>query len=503
MLQLEYLSNPNKDMFSALEYLDETIRLSSKLSKGDLEMLEGIRKEFAEDFNEDIDKLYSSFNKAEKESIKSIQEINLSLSEIAAFTAGVIRGNRIELLNNYVHHVVVSDKFDGKKIDDDHSLMTNFNDSLKPSTKAKSLIERKNVLTPLNFDIYNSVNRGSKTTLIDYHLTIPIKTARMTMKLTKKELESNGLYDGKKEIYEGLESLVENTITTFIQNNVAATSGLEMTIAKIAKIGYQRVLADTGRMVKEMISNIGFILFRGKLLNEWARGMKHNSVGEETVSQAMRNLNSLVTGRLYTDAGIQSRFAEKLTETNAGVRGKKNKSSVINVLGIINYHSGKPIYNFADAVADAVISKPDQMMTRPLWRGTFDLAFEKETGKAFPADGFERIAANDQAFMSEYEGALKIATAKADDIAIEAGASSGLFTGITRGKDWKSESSGLKSTAKYFFANFNGYMANFLNFEYTAFRKGLNAAMNNGEITRKNILQYFLDLNFQISNPYP
>ena len=483
MLQLEYLSNPNNNMFSALEYLDETISLSSKLSKGDLEMLREIRKEFAEDFNEDIDKLYSSFSKAEKESIKTIQEINFSLSENAAFTAGVIRGNRIELLNNYVHHVVVSDKFDGKKIDDDQSLMTNFNDSLKPSTKAKSLIERKNVLTPLNFDIYNSVNRGSKTTLIDYHLTVPIKTARMTMKLTKKELESNGLYDGKKEIYEGLESLVENTIETFIRNNVAATSGFEMGVAKIAKIGYQRVLGDTGRMVKEIISNIGFIVNRGR--NEWARGMKHNSVGEETVSQAMRNLNSLVTGRLYTDAGIQSRFAEKLTEANAGVRGNKNKSTVRNVLGIINYHSGKPIYNFADAVADAVISKPDQMMTRPLWKGTFDLTFEKETGKPFPADGFERIAANDQAFMSEYKGALKIATAKADDTTVEAGASSGLFTGVTRGKDYKSESSGMKSTLKYLFANFNGYMSNFLNFEYTAFRKGLNASMDNGEITRK------------------
>ena len=41
--------------------------------------------------------------------------------------------------------------------------ISNFNESLKPSTKAKSLIERTGTVSPLNFDVYSSAQRGSKS----------------------------------------------------------------------------------------------------------------------------------------------------------------------------------------------------------------------------------------------------------------------------------------------------------------------------------------------------
>lgn len=481
MLELEYNSNEDKTKVKrASEYLEETIKLA-KVNKRDIDMLEKIKKAYVVDGKVDMDKLYGSFNSAEKKSIKVAQEINQSLAPQAMFVAGVIRGQKINLLNNYVHHVVVNDKFDGEVIDDSHDLMKSMNESLKPSTKAKSVIERQNVVTALNFDIYNSVKRGSKGTLLDFHLTVPIKTSRATLKETKKALEKDGSYESKKDIYEGLDSLMESTISNFIHNSVASSGDMigEKVLARIAKIGYQRVLADTGRMTRELISNMSFILNRGR--EEYYEGRKYIGVSSETTAQAMRNLGSLQTGRLFSDLGIKSRFSEKLFEDKLGVRGKENKSKIMDTLGIINYYSLNPLAKGVDALADGIISKPDQIMSRPLWKGTFALTFQQETGQPFPEDGFERIAANDQAFMSKHKNALEVATKKADDISIEAAASSGLFTGISRGKD----ASRKRDIGGMFFANFNNYMSTFLNYEYQSFRKGLMAARGNGIISEK------------------
>ena len=481
MLELEYNSNKDKTKVKrASEYLKETINLA-KVNKRDIDMLEKIKEAYVVDGKVDMDKLYSSFNSAEKKSIKVAQEINQSLAPKALFVAGVIRGQKIDLLNNYVHHVVVNDKFDGEVIDDSHKLMDSMNQNLKPSTKAKSVIERQNVVTALNFDIYNSVKRGSKGTLLDFHLTVPIKTSRATLKETKKALEKDGSYKSKEDIYEGLDSLMESTISNFIHNSVASSGDMigEKVLARIAKIGYQRVLADTGRMTRELISNMSFILNRGR--EEYYEGLKYRGVSSETTAQAMRNLGSLQTGRLFSDLGIKSRFSEKLFEDKLGVRGKENKSKIMDTLGIINYYSLNPLVKGVDTLADGIISKPDQIMSRPLWKGAFASTFKQETGESFPEDGFERIAANDQAFMSKHKNALEVATKKADDVSIEAAASSGLFTGISRGKD----ASRKRDIGGMFFANFNNYMSTFLNYEYQSFRKGLMAARGNGMITEK------------------
>ena len=483
MLELEYNSNEDKTKVKkASEYLDKTIDLA-KVDKRDIDMLEKIKEAYVVDGKVDMDKLYSSFNSAEKKSIKVAQEINQSLAPQALFVAGVITGQKINLLKNYVHHVVVSERFEGDVIDDSHKLMDSMNQNLKPSTKAKSTIERQNVVTALNFDIYNSVKRGSKSTLLDFHLTAPIKTARATLKETKKALEKDGSYKSKKDIYEAIDSLVENTISNFIYNSVASSGIIDKGLSAIVRISYQRVLADSKRYTQEVLSNFSYILNKGR--KEWALGVtKYRDVSSETMAKAMRNLGSLQTDRVYGDSNLKSRFTEKIFEDKLGIRGRQNRSKVMDVLGSINYYSLKPLANVADTVGATIISSPDQIMNRPLIKGTFASTFEQETGESFPEDGFERIAANDQAFMSKYKNALKISMKKSDDVSIEAGASSGMFTGISKGKD-AARQKGMEGFVKKFFYNYNDYMNTFLNYEFQAFRKGLMAAKGNGMISEK------------------
>ena len=113
-LQLENDSNPgDKRVNPGAEYIKETIKhikkLESQYNENDIKILEGILKEFAPDGQIDIDKLYNSFNSAEKAAIEVMQEIKKFETEMAEFTGAVIRGKRIVPLNNHTHISVLGD----------------------------------------------------------------------------------------------------------------------------------------------------------------------------------------------------------------------------------------------------------------------------------------------------------------------------------------------------------------------------------------------------------
>ena len=119
--------------------------------------MKSILEAYAPDGNINLEKLDQSFNEAEKRAIKTIQDINSSLTETSIFTAAIIRGDKITPVNNYVHHNVLYDfKSDNNE---GMSLVDAYNTSMRPSTKAKSLIERTGKITPLNFDAFASAER--------------------------------------------------------------------------------------------------------------------------------------------------------------------------------------------------------------------------------------------------------------------------------------------------------------------------------------------------------
>ena len=482
MIQLEYLSNNDKTKVKeALDYLNKTIALN-KIPDRHRDMLIEIRNEFAPDGKTlDIKKMYDSFNEAEKESIKLVQDINKELADKAIFASAVIRGNRIDLIENYVHHVVVDEDFDGINISDGKSLADTFNESRKPSTKAKSFIERTNSITALNFDIYNSAQRGAKNTLLDYHLTEPIVTSRMVMKNVEKRLKDAKVFDENRDLFNSINDLLDNTIKTLLFNNSTSTDFIEDVVQQINKAGYQAVLVSSKRFISESMSNLSFAMWKGRAY--FIEGIKHyDTLSSKTGVDVMKAVKSLQIARVYPNAEVSSRYIDAFANETANIKGSKNKSAVANNLSIINNYTLKPAKNFADNVANAVLSTPDKALNRPLWFGAFATEFKKQTGQDVD---FERIAAQDEAYMSKYEEAIAKSSTIADDISIEAGASEGLFTGISKGKDWKEEKNQYKTIAKFIAYNYNNYMNRFMVYEYQSFVKGLQAAMGNGMITEK------------------
>jgi len=255
MVQLENDSNQgSKQVNPASEYLKATIKHidegKSAFGERDSDMLQEILDKYSDaDGNIDNQKLYDSFNQAEKDAINDIRGVNESLREKAEYTAAIIRGDRINPLTNYVHLNVLQDN-QPNDLTAGTAFITEYNNSMRPSTRAKSLIARTGKVSPLNFDIFASAQRGAKFVLMDYNLTEPIQTARQTINETIANFEEEGrIPKEKRQIINAINSALEETTENLLTNSFVTTSIADDAVDYINKHGYRAVLAGTSRFV--------------------------------------------------------------------------------------------------------------------------------------------------------------------------------------------------------------------------------------------------------------
>jgi hypothetical protein len=482
MVQLEYDSNPdNKQVNPAAEYLKATIKHieagKSQFGERDAEMLQKILKEFAPDDQIDNEKLYNSFNNAEKEAIKTVRNVNESLKEKAEHTAAIIRGQKINPLNNYIHLNVLHE-YKPNDLASGESFANDYNNSMRPSTKAKSLIERTGKVSPLNFDIFASAQRGAKFVLMDYHLTEPIRTARKTMNRTISNMESKGkIPKEKRQIINAINNAFEEAIENLVVNNYTETSIGDDVVDYVSKQGYRAVLAGTGRFAAELLSNVGFVIISDP--TALTEGIKHiDVIMSKDAPVIMSNLNSKEINRIFPTDTLSGRMIDSnILSQASGIKGGKSKNVVVNKIQQIWNLSGKKYVNAVELLADIQISTPDKAIMRPIWFGSFAYNFKKITGEDV---NFEKIAANDEAYMDNNKEALEEAKTIADERSVITGASSNAFTGILKGTSKPNQSISTKA-----FNNMNSFMTKFMVYEFVTARTGIMAAMGNGSLTRK------------------
>ena len=507
LIQLEYDSNPdNKQVNPASDFLKATIKHiesgKSRFGERDSVMLDKILSEYTDGKgNIDADKLYKSFNDAEKSAIKSIQSVNESLAETAAYTASVIRGQKFNPLNNYVHLNVLHET-EPTDLTIGTSFATEYNNSMRPSTKAKSLIERTGKVSPLNFDVFASAQRGAKFVLLDYNLTDPITTSRMTLnqaeanlqqqadEKAREEAKKNGVKDeaelskitrkiSKKdrEVFNAIRDAFEESVENLLTNSVVSNSLVDDVVDYINKQGYRAILAGTGRFIGESSSNIGFALISDP--KAFIEGVKNRGVVMSADAPLiMQNVKSKQTSRIFPTDTLSGRAIDTSILSQAGgIVGGKAKSIVANQIQKIWNQSGKKYTNSVELIADSLISTPDKVVMRPMWFGSFANEFKAITGKDVD---FEKIAANDEAYMNANQDAIEQAKTVADERSVMTGATDNAFMGVLKGTVKPNQSFTTRA-----FNNFNNFMTKFLIFEYVTARTGIMAAMGNGSLSRK------------------
>jgi hypothetical protein len=486
LIQQEFLSNPDSKQVNSVEdFLKATIKRikteTTSYTETDAKMLQDILDKYTANGTKsfDIDQLYESFNVAERNSIRALEEINKSMTERAVYTANIIRGNKITPLKNYTHLSVIPDVSKSDIIETETSQISDmFNKYLKPSTKAKSLIERTGKVSPLNFDVYASVQRGAKYTLMDFNLTEPIRTARRTINQIEKNLadQDGNIPVNARRKFNAIRDASVESIENLLSNALTQNTIFDEAVDYIQKQGYRAILAGVPRASYELLSNILAGIFidpKGIISGIKNRKLLASPEGKEV----MNNLNSTQTNRVFS-TGLSGKFVDTgILNQAAGVTASRAKGRVKNTILKLWNKSGQRWVKGVEFTADSLISSPDKLVMQPMWFGAFENRFKQLTGKS---PDFDKIAANDEAYMNKYETELNDAKTLADNRSVAMGATDNAFMGILKGTVKPNQGVMLRG-----FNAFNGFMTRFLIFEYITARTGIMAAVGNGQVSKK------------------
>jgi len=483
MIQLEHDSNiGNSEVNQAAGFIKNTIdKIDSgetTFSMKDSVMLQEIYDEF-KDENGEIDniKLKESFNEAELASIKTIQEVNASLGEKAVFTSAIIRGDRMNPRDNYVHLNVLADSKSEAMAAP--TTISDFNKSLKPSTRSKSLIKRTGGTSALNFDVYASASRGAKSVLLDYHLTEPIRTARRTLIQAEANLKGDKtrVNTEEREVLTAIKASFDEVVENLLMNSYTETSLGDSAFNWVQKNGYRAILASSTRWVAELSSNGAFALITNPKAFISGSKMGIKFLNSDSAVESMKVLGSKQTTRIYPNDDMSGRMVDSrlLTQSQA-TKGGRAKGKVENKAGQIWSYSGEKWMGGVATIADGLISTPDKIVMRPMWFGKFSTEFKQLTGQD---PDFDKISSKDKDYMSKFESELSQATTIADETSVMTGSTSNPFMGILKGTSNPNQGVALKA-----FNAFNNFMTTFLIYEYITARTGIVNAIGRGSLTK-------------------
>jgi hypothetical protein len=483
-IQREFQSNPGDSRVNpAIEYINKTIEAiregDTNYSEEDADMLEQIAKDYSDGKKPsgiDATKLKESFNSAELEALDVFDKVNQELEDKAIFTGDVIRGDKVYLLNEYNHVSVLPKK--NENPDTIADAMSKFDPKNVVSTKAKSLIERTSGAKPINFDIFSTVQRGANFVLMDYYLTNPVRIARKSINAASKMIEENGtLNENTKTIVNVLKDSVELALKASLDQAVVKDTFADKVIKEMAKTGYRAMLGGIPRATTEFTSNMAYVAMVAP--KEWATGVKMMKVirGGKAVN-IMEAVGSKVISRVYGTDPLKGRLVDpSVLSKRVGIGASKLKGETLNVISTIHNNTTKKLKNFAEFLADGLISTPDKIMMRPLWFGAFDKAFEDLSGKK---PDYDKIGANDADYMIKNKESLDAAGRVADEKVTMAGNVDNPYMNALR-TNISSDMSGLVKTFKVF----DNFMLKFQIGEYLTARRGIYAMMGNGNISKE------------------
>jgi len=489
-LQLEYESNKDSGKFySAADYILETINHAmsndSTYSSRDVELLEQILKDYGKVVGKDkngndiididINKLYNSFKPAEKNAIKTFKEINESLKDKVLFTSAVIRGDKANVINNYVHHNVLPTGFVDKATSGTISA-NQMSQNMQPSTRAKSLIERTPGVKPLNFDIFSVTQKSANQVLLDYHLTDAVRTARRTLAETKKAIAATKNKE-QMAVFNAIEMAYESALDTVLMNTFNDDSFATAVTNFMTKQAYRTILASTSKWFAETLSNLSFVLTAAP--KEYINGVtKYRKVVMTDLGpKVMRAVNSTVQDRTYSGSLSGRMIDTQMMNDAVGLDGSTTKNAVANAMQTIYNNTLKKYTNTVATTADSLISTPDKSTIRPLWFGVFADNFKNFTKQEVD---YNKIAESDEAYMNQFKEAIEYSRKAADQMVVFAGTTNNPFASRQSGQN-----ANRMSGWAQIFSKFDNFMNNFIVYEYITARTAIYAMMGNGMISRR------------------
>lgn len=476
MLQLEYESNPELQgkkgsVFKADEWIDATIaELSGKNQEATIKILREVRKQVKGKSANDI---LEGMTKVEKEAIKVVKDINKETAEKALYVGAIVRGSRPNMINEYTHHDVISTSDLSKKEVEDY--LTEMNNV---KTKAGTIESRSAGVKPLNMDILNSTMKGAKQTLLDFHVTNENRVVKKTLNEVVKNVSPESERKRKSAILKAaevspqefavaMEEAYDTAMRVAFGNSYRSASVLD----KMVGFGYQAQLASIPRAGAEFVSNLGYVVISSpKIFSEGVRLFKEIGLNESIEYMKLSGSSELSK---FTGAKNTGKSIDMLAK-NPDLSKAEGLNALANLVkSAKNTQAGALTSKAAETAADILISTPDKVVSMPLWLGTFARSMK---AKGLDLNKFK----SDKNYRAENAKAIEEARNEADQELNKAAGSQNAFAGVLKNKIDKTKDSATKQAYKYV----NGYLTNFLIFEYSTARKGIIQLTKEGKINK-------------------
>lgn len=490
-LQREFESNPGSPSVApAIEFIDATLRAitrkESSLTNNDARILQKIRKDFGvKDANGnqtlDINAIENSLTANDKKAMALIDEINAAQAAEALFTSTVIRGNRVNIINNYVHHAVLS-KNQQQEVESIINRLFDRGANGKPSTKAGTLNERTPGAKAIMFDPISASMRGARETLTDYYMTPAIREVTGTLNKLKDTVfdDPNSTQD-QKDIAQALVEAVQESLEITFQNHFSSDTNLEALFKAIQKLGYQTTLASIPRAFAELSSNMSFAILSDPKTTTDA--LKYTKFAFSTdLLGFLEKIGSAESTRLAGNQTLTGKYAEGGFAAGYGRTSKSSASSkVMDYASFITRMTIGKAYRVADVTSDLLISTPDKVVSRAYYVADFINNFEKETGIRLTNDDLKKISEGTSEYLSpEFETAIQKARQASDSDIVRMAASGNSFNTILKNAPRKTDSAALSA-----YRAINSFMSRFYLTEYGTLRSAVIALFKSGEIDKK------------------
>ena len=477
LLALESESNAgNKGVAQANEFIDKTIenfndsKTKSNYTQADIDILLDIKAKNSEGGVITTKKMKQNLSPQVMKAIGIMQEIYGALGDKQAYATTIVRGNKLDLLNNYVHHKVdaTTDKLDKQLISQKEYV------NAKTSTESKSSISRTPGAKAIDFDPVATALRALRMTGMDYYLTNEIQTSRKALnqltKLSEQENATKEVIEATVSLSRAYDESIEKVLSSNFSTDVIGGKYFDMA----RRIGYYSTLASAPRAVAELGSNLTFGLMSAP--KELALGL-----GKYSNLSLMQNGLSFAenVGSTTVTKNWGSEILGGSKSEQAGVvRNKKGskRASGSNIKSSLEYAGrfGKKFADGSEFLADNLLSTPDKMISRPLFFGTFAKVFKQETGQDMDAD---KISKNDEAYMTKYADAIQAAKRAADAKVTQAATSNDPFSGVL-----KNQLSDKDGARLILYKSINSYMARFTINEFVTARQAVASMVGQGEM---------------------
>jgi len=491
LLQKEFESNPgNESVSPAIDFINATIkavtRKESSLTKNDARILREIKTEFGAkdaDGKETLNfkKMEESLTENDKKAMKLIEEINASTAEEALFTSSVIRGNRVDILNNYVHHAV-SDKGLMEQMVDLVNRLLEIGPKGKPSTKAGTLNERTPGAKAIIFDPVFSSMKGARETLTDFYMTPVIReVSGMLDKLENKVFDDLQTTEAQRDSVQAVKQAVREALEITFQNHFSEDTFGEAIIKGIQKLGYQSMLASLPRAGAELVSNMSYAVLSDPVTMTQSVKLADFAYSSDMLG-FLENIGSSEATRLAGNEMLTSKYAEGGFAAGYGRTSKSGASSkVMNYASFIGDMTVGNLFRTNDVTADLIVSTPDKSISKPYYAQLFVNKFKELAGIELSKSDLKKISEGTSEYLSpEYENAIQKSREEADLAVIRMAGSTNSFNTILKNVPRKTDKPWTSA-----YRAINSLMARFYLTEYGTTRSAIIALFKTGQISRQ------------------